>query len=360
MATTITTAPTRTTATRQQHWLTGIVNSYFFRKLIKAIFSVFVVTTLIFFLVRLLPGNPIDQFVNELIVTQGLPREEAYNRAASLFAINLDEPVYLQYVRYLSNLLRGNMGNSITSPGTSVSAIILHFLPWTLFSVGTGLVISYTIGVLLGLLMAFRRNTIIDHLLTILASIFSSVPGNILGILLVVWLGVQWKVLPIAQMRGAMSPGMHPALSWAFVKDVFFHGALPIATYVLATIGGWMLGMKSSTISTLGEDYVTVARARGLRDWRITTAYVGRNAALPLFTQLAIAIGFAVGGSILIESIFQYQGIGGQLLSSISKRDYTVMQGIFLVTTLSVVFANLFADLLYSWLDPRIKVGRQD
>jgi peptide/nickel transport system permease protein len=118
-----------------------------------------------------------------------------------------------------------------------------------------------------------------------------------------------------------------------------------------------MLSMKGSTVGTLGEDFVTVARARGLTDWRITTAYVGRNAALPLFTQLTIAIGFVVGGSFLIETLFQYQGIGYVLGGAIAQRDYPVMQGVFLVITMSVILANLLADFLYGWLDPRIKAG---
>ncbi|PJF46504.1 MAG: ABC transporter permease, partial [Candidatus Thermofonsia Clade 3 bacterium] len=116
--------------------------------------------------------------------------------------------------------------------------------------------------------------------------------------------------------------------------------------------------MKSSTIATLEEDYVTVARARGLKDGRIMTSYVGRNASLPLFTQLAISIGFVFGGSVLIEAIFVYQGIGQQLIKAINQRDYPVMQGIFLMITISVIMANLIADLLYSRLDPRIRLGQ--
>jgi peptide/nickel transport system permease protein len=124
--------------------------------------------------------------------------------------------------------------------------------------------------------------------------------------------------------------------------------------YVLTSLGNWMLSMKGSTVGTLGEDFVTVARARGLTDWRITTAYVGRNASLPLFTQLTIAIGFVVGGSFLIENLFRYQGIGYVLGQAINQRDYPVMQACFLVITISVIFANFFADILYGWLDPRI------
>ena len=346
---------------RQDSWLRTLTNSYLFNKLLKTLFTIFVVITLIFFVIRLLPGNPLEQYVNQLVVQYGLPLNEAQDRAASLFAIDLEQPLYVQYLVYLWNLLQGNLGNSILSPGTPVTAIILRFLPWTVFSVGVGLLISYVVGVLLGLLMAYRRNSLLDHALTALASITSGVlPNYIVGILLVLWLGVRWKLISIADMRGTLTPGLHPGLSLAFISDAFYHASLPVLTYVLTSLGTWMLSMKSSTISTLGEDYVTVARARGLNEWRITTAYVGRNAALPLFTQLAITLGFVVGGSFLIESIFQYQGIGLTLFNAIGQRDYTLMQGIFLVITLSVIFANFFADLLYSWLDPRIKLGKQE
>jgi peptide/nickel transport system permease protein len=135
---------------------------------------------------------------------------------------------------------------------------------------------------------------------------------------------------------------------------LFFHGALPIAVYVVATIGSWMLTMKSSTIGTLEEDYVTVARARGLPNRRIMSSYVGRNAILPVFTQLTISIGFILGSSAAIEFVLQYQGIGYLLLTAIPQRDYTVIQAIFLIITISVIVSNLLADLLYSRLDPRI------
>jgi peptide/nickel transport system permease protein len=326
------------------------------RKLAKTIFTVFVVTTLIFFLIRLLPGNPIEQMVTQLITQYGMSVKEANDQAASLYAIDLNRPVFLQYLDFLRNTLRGDFGNSLLSPGTTVTSIILKFLPWTIFSVGTGLLLSFIVGMLLGMYMAYNRDTMIDHILTVFASIFGSIPNYLIGLMIIVWLGIQWKLVPIADMRGALSPNIVPGLTWAFFSDAFFHAALPIATYFVTTVGNWMLSMKSSTLNTLGEDYVTVAKARGLKDWRITTAYVGRNASLPLFTQLAISIGFVVGGSLLIETIFVYQGIGQTLGQAINRRDYTVMQGIFLVTTLAVIFANFFADLLYSWLDPRIKL----
>jgi peptide/nickel transport system permease protein len=195
-----------------------------------------------------------------------------------------------------------------------------------------------------------------------LSSIISAIPGYLQAILIIVFLGVQIKIngkalVPIAQMRGAYTPGTEIGFTWAFIKDVLFHAALPITTYVLTTVGGWTLSMKSNTINTLGEDYVTVARARGLSDGRIATAYVGRNALLPLVSGLAISIGFAIGGSTLIETYYVYPGVGGRLGSAVTNRDYPVMQGVFLMITFVVIFSNLFADLFYSLLDPRIRVG---
>ncbi len=337
---------------------TRFLRNFWVRRTAKALFTIFVVVSLTFFLVRLMPGNPIEVYINGLIEQFGIPYDEAKNQAAALFAIDLDAPFYVQYLGYLANLLRGDLGISLLSAGTPVSEIIIRFLPWTIFSVGTGLLISFTLGIILGMIMAYRRESAADHILSALASVLSSVPNYLIAMMLVVFLGVQWKLVDIAAMRGSMSPGMQPSFSLAFIKDVLYHASLPIATYVVTTIGTWMLTMKSSTISTLGEDYVTVAKARGLPERRITVAYVGRNAALPLFTQLTIAIGFIVGGSVLIESVFVYQGIGLVLLRSITQRDYPVMQGVFLIITISVIVANLLADVLYSRLDPRIKLGK--
>ena len=259
-------------------------NSYLFRKTVKAFFTAFVAITLTFFLVRLLPSNPIELFIQDLMVQYSMPYHQARDQAASLFAIDLDQPLILQYFDYMQNLLRGDLGTSILSPGTPVSAFIKRFLPWTVFSVGIALIISFTIGIVLGLLMAYRREGWLDHILTVIASVLSSIPNYILGIMLIIWLGVRWGVIPVAQMRGSLSPGVQPEFSLAFFQDALYHAALPITTYVLTTMGNWMLTMKSSTISVLEEDYVTVARAKGLKESRITTAYVGRNASLPMFT----------------------------------------------------------------------------
>lgn len=338
-------------------WIKRITSNYVVRMLSRALFTVWFVTSLIFFLVRLMPSNPIEVYINELIVQYSLTYAEARDQAASLFAIDLDAPILRQYFDYMWQLAQGNLGTSLRSPGTSVWEIIVAFLPWTLFSVGLGLIISFILGVLIGMLLAYKRQALWEPAVSGVASVLSSIPNYIVGIVLLVYLGVYWNLVPIHKMRGSRSPGIQPGFTWEFIIDIFFHAALPILTYVLSTIGSWILSMKSSTIGTLGEDYVTVARARGLSEGRITTAYVGRNAMLPLITQLLISIGFVVGGSILIESIFVYQGIGYRLLAALTTRDYPLMQGIFLVITISVVVSNLIADFIYGWFDPRVRVA---
>ena len=334
-----------------------IASNYLVRRLGKALFTIWFVTTLVFFLVRLMPSNPVEVYINELILQYSLTYSEARDQAASLFAINLNAPLWQQYLDYMGNLLQGNLGTSLRSPGTPVTAIIARFLPWTIFSVGMGLLISFSLGMVLGMLSAYHRDSFWEPIVSAIGSFLSSIPDYIIGILLLVYLGVRWELVPIHDMRGSSTPGIVPGFTWVFIKDIFFHAALPIATYVLATFGGWLLTMKSNTISTLGEDYVTVARARGLPERRIMTAYVGRNASLPLVAQLAISIGFVMGGSILIEFIFVYQGIGYQLRDAINNRDYPLMQGIFLVITIAVILSNLLADYVYGWLDPRVRVA---
>jgi peptide/nickel transport system permease protein len=322
--------------------------------IVKAFAKVFIATSLTFFLIRLMPGNPIDIRIDELTKDGLMSYADARAQAASLFSIDLDRPLPEQYLSYLGNLAHGDIGYSFVSQGTSVMSIVLAVLPWTLFSVGTGLLLSFSAGVFLGLLAAYNRNKPLDHILSLGGSIISAVPQYFIALLIVVVLGVQLRWVPFTSMRGATSSGIAIGFTPQFIGDVLYHAALPISVYFLATLGHWILGMKSATVNALEEDYVNAARARGLSDGRIMTAYVGRNAVLPLVTQLAITAGLAIGGSILIEKYFVYQGVGLRLEAAILQRDYPVMQGILLMVTLAVVIANLLADIVYTKLDPRI------
>lgn len=339
-----------------------ILKSYALQTIAKKVLIVWVVVTLSFLIVRGLPGNPVEIMVLNLMDSQGISEDEARARAASLLRLDLDAPLHEQYFDFLGNLLRGDLGDSyVLARGKPVAEIVFQRLPWTLFSVGTSLLISFTLGMFLGMLAAYRRNSLLDQTLTNLSAMVGAVPNTLWAIILVLLLGVVWKVVPLNMMRGSVSPGVPPGFTLAFLGDVLKHWLVPGMVYVLTTLGGWMLAMRSSTVSVLGDDYVTVARARGLPDFRIITAYVGRNASLPLVTALAISIGFLLGGSTVIEFIFVYQGVGLLMSQAIAKRDYPVMQGILLVTTITVIISTAIADLLYGWLDPRIRIrGEQE
>lgn len=333
--------------------LQKVTSSYLLRRLAKALFSIWLVTTITFFVIRAMPGSAVDVLMQEL-TAQGVSPEDARNQAAALMNIDLDQPLAGQYMDYLGNVLRGDLGNSYRSAGKPVSSLIAQVLPWTLFSVGLALLITFVLGIALGTIMAYKRDTWIDHLLGNLAATLDAVSPYLIGLLAILLFGITWKLVPIMDMRGAISPGIKPGFTLEFLTDIFKHVRVLLLVYVLSSIGSWMLQMKSNTVATLGEDYVTVARARGLTDGRILTAYVGRNATLPLFTRLATSVGFVMGGSVLLETLFTYQGVGYLLARSISDRDYPIMQGVFLIITISVIFANLLADYVYGWLDPRV------
>lgn len=341
--------------------LEKITNSFLLRRLLKALFTIWVVSSITFFVIRAMPSNPVEVMINEL-TSAGVSPDDAKNQAASLLGIDLDRPMIWQYVDYLGNVVQGDLGNSYKSRGMSVASIIGQVLPWTLFSVGLSLLVTFVLGIALGAIMAYRRDTWVDHILSNVAATLDAVSPYLIGLLAILIFGVLWKVegrpiVPISDMRGTVSPGMQPEFSLAFFADIFKHVRVLLLVYVLSSIGSWMLQMKSNTVNTLGEDYVTVARARGLSDGRILTAYVGRNATLPLFTRLAISVGFVVGGSVLLETLFVYKGVGYQLAKAISERDYPVMQGVFLIITIAVVFANLLADYVYGFLDPRVRIA---
>ncbi len=339
----------------KRSWASSFFGGYIFRRLMRALFTVYLVTTFIFFLVRLLPGDPIEVYINRQMTQYGYSYEDAANQARSLFAIDDSAPLWRQYLDYMWSLLQGDMGQSMVLPGTTVASIIQSRIWWTIFSVGTALLIAFALGSLIGMLMAYKRGSLFDGIASTIGSVLNSFPNYLFALLVIIIFGVQLGWIPYTKMRGSISSGQQVEFSWAFFSDALYHAFLPIAVYVITSIGGWMLLMKSSTISTLEEDYVSAARARGVPEWRVLGFYVGRNAILPLFTQLTISIGFVTGGSLLVEPIFQYQGIGARLYESINQRDYPVLQGIFLVITISVVAALFVADLLYSRLDPRIR-----
>ncbi|MFB3897617.1 MAG: ABC transporter permease [bacterium] len=337
-----------------------LISNYIFRRIFQVIATIFLVATLTFFIIRLMPGNPVQIYILQNMTQYGMTYQEAQDQAAALFSIDLNTPLVEQWLVYLKNLVQGDFGKSFVSPGTKVSSMLIDYLPWTLFSVGVSILISFIIGVTLGMYIAYRRGGWLDYTVSFFASMTSAIPNYLIGIIILIVLGVYLRLIPVSAMRGTGDPGVPAGFTFAYIKGIFFHAILPILTYILSTVGGWILTMKNTTLNTLGEDYVMVAKARGLSESRIIINYVGRNAILPLFTTLTMQVGLLMGGSTLIETIFVYKGIGWALTSSIAQRDYPVMQAIFLVITVTVIIANFITDLVYAKLDPRIKVNVQE
>ena len=334
---------------------------YLLKKILKMIFTIWVVSTLIFVLIRLMPSNPIDRYIEDQIIVYGISYEEARSRAQSLFSMELNEPIYKQYISYLKDVVSLNFGDSLLSPGVAVMDIIAVRLPWTLFTVGLGLLLSFIIGIITGTILAFKRDKWYEPVVSGIASFLSAIPDFLIAICLLLIFGVftygmEHTIIPITSLRGTYSMYVTPGWNIAFIKDVLLHGLLPILTYMFSQIGIWILLMKGSTTSTLNADYVTIAKVRGLKSSTILTHYIGRNALLPIVTEFAMRLGFIIGGSLIIEQLFVYQGIGLELLNATNGRDYPLMQGIFLIMTTAIVLCNFLAEVLYVVLDPRIKL----
>ncbi|PJK16942.1 peptide ABC transporter permease [Chryseomicrobium excrementi] len=332
-------------------------------RLLKMLFTIWLVTTIIFFLIRLMPSNPIDRYIETQMVQYGLGAEEAKAQASFLFSMDLDQSLLEQYGAYLLKVIQLDFGNSLLSPGVPVMSIIAERLPWTLFTVGSGLLLSFVIGISAGALLAYRRDRWYEPVVSGVSSFLSSIPDFLIAIFLLILFGVvTWgggnPILPIDMLRGNYSIGVTPGWNLAFLTDAFVHGLLPILTYAISQVGIWVLLMKGSTISTLSADYVTLAKVRGIKPRRILTAYVGRNALLPISTEFAMRLGFIIGGSLIIEQLFVYQGIGLELLKATSGQDYPLMQGIFLIMTIAIVVSSFLAEIFYAVLDPRIKATK--
>ncbi len=318
-----------------------------------AVLTIALAVILTFVLLRLTPGSAIDAWARDYATQNNLTLEEAYRRIAAMINYNPNEPIYQQFFRYVNGLLHGNLGVSMIYQQITVNSIIASALPWTLFVTSVSLLVSFLVGMFLGVRMAWKRNSVLEPATSFYAVITSAVPDFIFAIILLVVFSYSLNWFPI---NGAYDPLVTPGFHFDFIKSVLYHAVLPISTYVLTSIGGWALMMKGSAVSILGEDYITAAKARGVSESLIMSRYVRKNAILPLITGLAISLGGMLGGSALIENIFQYPGMGYYLGESVRQRDYTTMQGILLFLSITMVLANLIADLIYAKLDPRIKL----
>jgi peptide/nickel transport system permease protein len=321
---------------------------YFIERTVQAVVTMFAVITGAFVLTRLMPGGPMD-YIRAQLAQQNMPSTQVNIRVEQLTGIDPDAPIWVQYVEYMGNLFQGEMGQSIYYD-RPVGNIIVEALPWTAFVMSIALIISFTLAVVLGAFLAYYEGSRTDTVGSLVATLLNSIPYYVAAIVFLLVFSYQLQLFPTG---GNMSSGTEASLSVTFLVDALWHAAMPIASFVVTTFGLQALAMRGNSIRVLGEDYLRVARLRGLPDRRIGIMYVGRNAILPLYTEFMIAIGFMFGGSIILEQIFSYPGIGFYLFQSISSRDFPLMMGTFIVITLSVTLAVYVADLTYGLVDPR-------
>jgi peptide/nickel transport system permease protein len=306
--------------------------------------------TINFFIPRLMPGNPAE-IVFSRMSQNGVTSPSAYKALEVAFGINTKLSLLSQYGQYWNQLFHGNLGISITYYPTTVASVIATALPWTLVLVGVATILSFVIGTTIGAIAGWRRGGWLEGLLPT-TTFFQGMPYFVLGLVLVEYLGVEHAWFPVS---GGYNQGDVIGLNGPFLSSALVHAILPAFTIVVTSMAGWIVGMRNMTVTTLGQDYVLVAQAKGLSRRRVMITYAARNAILPSFSSFVIALSLVVTGSVLVEYAFSYPGIGYVLFQAVDNEDYPLMQAVFLIITLSVLVANLLADFVYVLLDPRAR-----
>jgi peptide/nickel transport system permease protein len=267
----------------------------------------------------------------------------------------LDKPLWRQYLTYLRDVSRGDFNYSIANYPRTVAGMIREALPWTIGLLGVTTIFSFAAGTILGALLAWPQAPRWMRLLMPPLWALHAIPFFLLGLVLSWLLAFKFQWLPIF---GGYSAGANPSWNWMFVLDVLRHAILPALSIVLVSVGGWALAMRGMMVTTMGEDYVTFAEAKGLRSATIFTRYCMRNAILPQTTGLALALGQILSGAVLVEAIFGYPGIGALLFQAIEENDFFLIQGIVFTVIVALGFATFVLDVVYPWLDPRISYHR--
>jgi peptide/nickel transport system permease protein len=309
--------------------------------------TAFAALSLNFLLPRMIPGDPVSRMLNRF---HGQLDPHAIFALRALYG-QTNEGLWGQYVDYWHRLFAGDFGVSFTNYPTKVTTIIGQGLPWTLGLIGVCTVLSFVIGTLLGTIVGWKRGTWVDSLIPA-TTFLTSVPYFWFGLIIVYIFAITLRWFPLS---GGYTPGITQGWNYDFLQTVVQHAMLPAITIIVSSLGYWLLGMRNMMVTTLAEDYVLLAKAKGLSRRRIMNTYAGRNAMLPSLAGFALSLGFIVGGSIITEVVFNYPGIGFTLFQAIGGQDYPLMQGIFFIITVAVLGANLVADLVYVVLDPRTR-----
>jgi peptide/nickel transport system permease protein len=307
--------------------------------------------TLNFLLPRLMPGNPALALIAKF---HGRISAQALKPLEIAFGVNTHQSFLGQYFGYLGNTLRGHLGISLSQLPTPVSTIISNALPWTLGLVGVTTILAFLLGTSIGIIGAWRRGSWLDNILPPVFVITSAIPFFWIGMLLIVAFSLHGPHLPSS---GTFDNTMTPAFNSTFILNLLQHALLPACAILITSIGLWILTMRNNMVTVLSEDYVKMARAKGLPGRRIMFDYAARNAILPNLSGLAMSLGFVLGGSVLVEYVFNYPGLGFWLVQAVEGEDYPLMQSLFLLITLAVLAAVLLADLLNAVFDPRTRTA---
>lgn len=300
-----------------------------------------------FMLPRLMPGDPVEAL---FAASQGRMDPAQMDAVREMYGF-LDGNVFEQYLAYLKSVFTLDLGPSVLMFPVDVSEVIGMALPWTMFLALGSLIVALIIGVSIGTYASYHRTGFVGQVVPPVLAFISNFPYIVTALLLFYIFGLKLDMLPLAY---TYSPELEPAFTFEFIASVAKHAILPVGSMVVVGIAAWVFNMRNAMINVLGEDYVTMAEAKGLSNLRVMYRYAGRNAILPVATAIAMAIGFSFAGSIMTEVVFNYQGLGNILLKGIIARDYPLIQAILLILVTAVLTANFIADLLYVWLDPRI------
>jgi peptide/nickel transport system permease protein len=324
---------------------------YLLRRLLFYLVALWAAATFNFIIPRLMPGNPAEAYIAKL-QTQRVTREQIA-AIRKLFGVNPNVPLWRQYVDYLSSLLHGNLGIATSQFPTPVIVVLRESLPWTIGLVGVALIISFILGTLIGMLVAWRRGSWYDTAIPPILTFLSAVPyfWMALGLVYIFGVGLSWFPTDSGYDVFNVSPGWNAA----FIGSVVQHAILPVITLVIGSLAGWVLTMRNTMLTTLSEDYVLMAQAKGLPERRVMFNYAARNAVLPSITSFSISLGLVVSGSLLTEIVFNYPGIGFALYTAVQNDDYALVEGCFLVIALAVLIANFLSEIIYTYLDPRVR-----
>jgi len=317
------------------------------RRVVFYLVAAWVALTINFFIPRAMPGNAVQAVMSKFPNLT----PSAYRALEAMLGVGHPGSIWHQYWAYLVDISHFNFGVDVSQYPASVSSLLVQTIPWTITLVGTATLIAFFVGTALGIMAGWRRGGWLDRVLPGLM-FFQAMPYFFLALILLELFAVRSHVFPLGQgYTGGLIPGWH----WDFISSAIYHSLLPAFTIAIASVAGWMLQMRNLMLTTIGEDYVLAAQAKGLPNRRVIWTYATRNALLPQLQGFGLALGFVISGAIVMEIVFSYPGIGLLLLNAVTSNDFPLMQAIFLVITFAVLLANFVVDLIIVAADPRAR-----